>query len=242
MKQGAIGIVGGMGSLAANHFLGRLTAAFPAHKEWDRPRIVLDNRCQMPSRVRALLYNERVEELVEGLSDSISGLANFGCTDIVLCCNTSHVFLPQALPVARRKAQGAAFTVHHILKLLGECLQRDGVRQVSLLATEGTILSRVYEDTLSEYGVTVCCEGESAFSELRFLIEAAKQDLITPEALDRFIALCNRQPCENVVLGCTEFPILYSALGGRVLELTHHIHDPLSATIDRLCQVYGEEE
>ena len=56
--QQTIGIIGGMGSYATLDFFSRLLAAFPAEKEWDRPRILIDNRCTMPSRVRAILYGE----------------------------------------------------------------------------------------------------------------------------------------------------------------------------------------
>ena len=45
-----IGIVGGMGSYATLHFFQKLLEATPAEKEWDRPRIIIDNRCTMPSR------------------------------------------------------------------------------------------------------------------------------------------------------------------------------------------------
>ena len=54
-----IGILGGMGSYATVDLFRRLVDAFPAEKEWDRPRIIIDNNCTMPSRVRAILYNEK---------------------------------------------------------------------------------------------------------------------------------------------------------------------------------------
>ena len=60
-----IGILGGMGSYATLHFFSRILDAFPAEKEWERPRVIIDNRCTMPSRVRAYLYGERKQELVD---------------------------------------------------------------------------------------------------------------------------------------------------------------------------------
>lgn len=59
MEDYVIGIIGGMGSYATIDFFRRLVDAFPAEKEWERPRIIVDNYCTMPSRVRAILYNER---------------------------------------------------------------------------------------------------------------------------------------------------------------------------------------
>lgn len=38
-----IGLVGGMGSIATVDYFRRLIDAFPAQKEWDRPRIIIDN-------------------------------------------------------------------------------------------------------------------------------------------------------------------------------------------------------
>lgn len=92
-----IGVVGGMGSYATLDFFERYLNKFEADKEWDRPRIVIDNRCTMPSRVRAILYNERWDQVVSEISDSIGTLIQAGCDNIILACNTSHVFLPDVL-------------------------------------------------------------------------------------------------------------------------------------------------
>lgn len=229
-----IGIVGGMGSLATADFFQKLVRAFPAQKEWDRPRVIVDNNCLMPSRVRAILYGERRTELVDALGGSIAGLVNLGCTDIVLACNTSHVFWDEALACAQKQCGDKGFTAHHIVRILGESLRQKGVARVSLIATEGTILSGIYENTLSSYGVAVDCEGESAFEELRYLIECVKQDAIDEETVRRFIALLSRQRSDNVVLGCTEFPILRNALGQRERELPVRLYDPLEETLDVL--------
>ncbi len=243
IQQGkdAIGIVGGMGSIATAGFFSALVRAFPADKEWDRPRIVVDNACQMPSRVRALLYGEKSGELVGQLASHMAGLVQLGCTDLLLCCNTSHVFLPQVLPLVDEMTGGKAFHLRHIIRLLGESLQAQSVRQVSLIATEGTLDAGIYPAILTEYGVAVQSVGPQTYPQLRFLIEAAKQNRVRPEVLDRFIALANAQPCPDVVLGCTEFPILRDALGALTRKLTVTLHDPLQAAIAALVAHYTEE-
>ena len=58
-----IGVLGGMGTYATINLFTEYANVFKAVKEWDRPRIIIDNRCTMPSRVRAFLYNEKVDEL-----------------------------------------------------------------------------------------------------------------------------------------------------------------------------------
>lgn len=93
----AVGIVGGMGSYATVDFFRRIVDAFPAQKEWERPRILIDNYCTMPSRVRAVLYNERRDELVEDMSDSVRNLIQAGAEKIIFACNTSHIFIPDVI-------------------------------------------------------------------------------------------------------------------------------------------------
>lgn len=78
MKDLVIGVLGGMGTYATINLFKQYAEVFPAEKEWDRPRIIIDNRCTMPSRVRAFLYHENVDKLVEEMSDSIEGLLKIG--------------------------------------------------------------------------------------------------------------------------------------------------------------------
>ena len=83
-----IGVVGGFGSYATLDFFERLLEAFPAEKEWERPRILIDNYCTLPSRVRGILYNENKEEIIDGLVNSIKNLMGAGATKIIITCNT----------------------------------------------------------------------------------------------------------------------------------------------------------
>lgn len=78
MKDLVIGVLGGMGTYATINLFKQYAEVFPAEKEWDRPRIIIDNRCTMPSRVRAFLYHENVEKLVDEMADSIRGLLRIG--------------------------------------------------------------------------------------------------------------------------------------------------------------------
>lgn len=92
-----IGIMGGFGSYATLDAFGRLLDAFPAAKEWDRPRVIIDNYCTIPSRVRAILYDENVDEVVCKMSESAAMLLRFGCTHIMMACGTAYVFAPRII-------------------------------------------------------------------------------------------------------------------------------------------------
>lgn len=78
MKDLVIGVLGGMGTYATINLFKQYAEVFPAEKEWERPRIIIDNRCTMPSRVRAFLYHENVERLIDEMANSIDGLLKIG--------------------------------------------------------------------------------------------------------------------------------------------------------------------
>ena len=130
-KDYTIGVLGGMGTYATIHLFQQYAEIFEAEKEWDRPRMIIDNRCTMPSRVRAFLYNENVDKLVDEMADSMQRLKDAGCTRIILACNTSHLFLPKVY----EKVPGLEPLVVHIIKgCVGE-LVKDGVKEAYVLGT-----------------------------------------------------------------------------------------------------------
>lgn len=45
MKDLVIGVLGGMGTYATINLFKQYAEVFPAEKEWERPRIIIDNRC-----------------------------------------------------------------------------------------------------------------------------------------------------------------------------------------------------
>ena len=93
-KDLVIGVLGGMGTYATLNLFKIYTKVFPAVKEWERPRIIIDNRCTMPSRVRAYLYNEKTDELIKEMTESMDYLVKAGANKVILACMTSHLFLP----------------------------------------------------------------------------------------------------------------------------------------------------
>ena len=225
-----IGIVGGMGSYATVDFFKRIIDAFPAEKEWERPRVIVDNNCTRPSRVRAILYDENKEKLISELSFSVNNLLNAGATKIILACNTSHCFLENIF----ENVAGSKERILNIVEACAEDICRAERKDVFLLATEGTILSQIYEKTFEKYSIKCIAPGEDTFSLLRDFIEAVKQKNITEDIMYAFTDYINGVKNDSVVLGCTELPILYNACIENGFTFTKQIFDPLEAVIGKL--------
>ena len=230
-----IGIIGGMGSYATVDFFDRIVKAFPAEKEWERPRIVVDNRCNMPSRVRAIIYNERRNELVNSISQSVNMLIKNNVDYIVLACNTSHVFIEDVynnVPESKGK-------IVHIIETCAKEIKNLNIKKVKLYASEGTIQSKIYDDIFTKYNIEIEKTQESEFAEIRKWIEAVKTSNINEETIKSFIEKINSEECKNVVLGCTELPILYNKCKEKI---NTSVFDPLESTIQYLKEKQAQRE
>lgn len=233
MSDFIIGVLGGMGTYATIHLFEQYAEIFPAEKEWERPRIVIDNRCTMPSRVKAFLYNENVNELIEEMTDSMKHLIEIGCNRIILACNTSHLFLPQiytSIPELESR-------VIHIIKNCVDEICVDKIESVLLLASEGTIDSKIYQNELEKRGIKCIAPKPEEYILLRKCIEAVKQNNYTNEVKKIFINLVERY--DSCILGCTELPILYEKYCNEIQ--CENIYDPLRMGLIKLRKEFENE-
>ena len=194
MEKLVIGVLGGMGTYATINMFKQYASVFPAEKEWERPRIVIDNRCTMPSRVRAYLYHEKVDELIDEMSESMKYLVDTGCNKIILACNTSHLFLPkiyEKVPELQEK-------IVNIIDVTVNKIVKDDVKEVFLIGSEGTIDSRIYQDALEKKGIKCLVPTKEEYTLVRELIEAVKQDNYTDNTEQEFLRLINRFDMKDI--------------------------------------------
>lgn len=232
-----IGIVGGMGTYATIAFFKRLADAYIADKEWERPRIIIDNYCTLPSRVRAALYNERRDELVAKLSDSINNLINAGSTRIVLACNTSHIFIPEVCS----KLNIDESKIVNIIDECGKQMSAEGVEAAYILASEGTIESRIYETTMNKYNIVIHNPVEDEYDKIRYYIECVKKNNLSSDVLKDFSSYLNNCNDNDIILGCTELPILYEQCKKNKYDIHKDIYDPLESVINVFVSEYVKE-
>ena len=205
--------------------------AFPARYEWERPRILIDNRCTMPSRVRTILYGECREEFVRQLAESTKNLVGGGSTHVFLACNTSHVFLDEVKALAPE----AAGYIVDMIALLAKDAARKGVKRAFLLASEGTIASGIYQDRFGSEGVKVVPAGVDMQERLRDFIEVVKQNKVDDAAKAKFAQFVCGLGEPSVILGCTELPLLVDG-PDEGMDLL----DPMQAAIDYVARARSE--
>ncbi len=211
-----VGILGGMGSYATVDFFRRIVDAFPAEKEWDRPRILIDNNCIMPSRVRAILYHEQVDSLVAQMERSINWLSDSGADIIMMGCMTAHYFIGQ-MP-----HQEKLVNVTHLVQ---SAMQKE--KEILVLCTEGSKDAGVWDNAL--LNVRRVYPNDVQLTELRRFIEIVKTGHVTEMDRREFANYVNKLPSEAVLLGCTELPILAN---GDLID--KKIYDPIECAIGYL--------
>ena len=202
MKNLTIGVLGGMGTYATINLFNVYADIFKAEKEWERPRIIIDNRCTMPSRVRALLYNEKKEELINEMTESMTNLEKIGATRIILACMTSHLFLKEIY----KKNPNLEDKVLNLVNLCVKIIEKDNIKEIYLLGSEGTIDSNIFQDALKKKNIKCLVPKKDEYKIVRDCIEAVKQNKYTKDVKEKFLDLINRN--KYCILGCSELPIL----------------------------------
>jgi aspartate racemase len=84
-----------------------------------------------------------------------------------------------------------------------------GSKSVCLLATDGTIKSRLFHDALEKIGIEVVTPSDSVQADLMEIIYDIKRgEAVSPEALYSIAAKACGDDIDAVILGCTELCVL----------------------------------
>ena len=223
-----VGIIGGFGAYATLDFYGRLLDSFAVESERDYPNMIIDNVFSMPSRTRALLTGEGQTEIVESIANSMKKMLDYNVECMVMVCGTAHYFVPyvyEKLPVAKDK-------VINILEATGKHLAANNIDKVLILAAEGTLKQKLYSRTLVRYNIACIEPEEQYWEEIRYFIECVKQNKYDNELKDSFLRFLGRYDVDNIILGCTEFPVLLRHIN--MDKGIYNFYDPLTYAIQEM--------
>jgi aspartate racemase len=206
MNDTVIGILGGMGPESTAELLLRITRLTPAAVEQDHFRVVIDSNPKIPNRTEALLSG-RLQPVIDALVDTAANLERAGVSVIGMPCNTAHAFLPDLrdaveVPIVDMVEATAA----RVLQELGEGTV------VGVLATDGTLRTRLYHEALADLGLEAVGPGDPGVQnavmdtletvKLHGVVEAAQAPLA---AAIRDVA---SRGATALIAGCTEVSLI----------------------------------
>jgi len=133
MEKKILGILGGMGTIAAAHFFKVLAERVKAEKDQDYPRIIIDNNPNIPDRTAAI--TGKGESPVDEIVISLKNLESAGAQVIAMPCISAHYYYDE---IAGSIAVPLINMIEETYKVYSEKISG---KIVGLLATTGTVIS-----------------------------------------------------------------------------------------------------
>ncbi len=222
-------ILGGMGTLATESFVHVLNARTPIHSDQDYLNYLLINHATVPDRT-AFILGDSAENPAQVLKEDLVQYTPLKPEFFVLTCNTAHHFYDEL-------ASATEIPLLHMPRLAVQAILKkfSGLNRpirVGVLATEGTIKSKVYENELRVYDeIEVVIPDQTIQKEVTNLIyrDVKENHFLNQELyfsiLDQMIQENN---CDVVLLGCTELSLMQEATKNE----TYPVVDAQSELVD----------
>lgn len=226
-----LGIIGGMGPMASAVFYDMISSKTDASCDQENLDLILLSHAGMPDRTRAILSKDeaQIEEVRSKLLADAMFLQNAGCTAIAVTCNTAHYFV--------NMIEGELdIPFIHLIRETAEAVASEfGAKKVAVLATDGTIEMRLYQDELSKRGVIAFTpKAEVQALVMHEIYECIKSGKPADEEMWKKIEeYVKEEGCEAAVLACTELSVVR-----KELSLGSFYFDPMDIMAERCLDFY----
>lgn len=200
-----IGILGGMGPAATADFYQKIIRATPAKGDQDHLQVLIFSNPWIPDRTAAIRGDgpDPLPALVKSAEVLVRGGADF----LTIPCVTAHHFF-EAL---QRAVQVP------ILHLIGETVtavlnEHPGLRCLGLLATSGTLQSRLFETHFEPRGFRILTPEPAvqaaAVMEAIYAVKQGKPWEQPRRLIREAAAHLRSRGAEAILAGCTEVPLI----------------------------------
>lgn len=194
-----IGIIGGMGPLATVHLFERIVLRTKAQKDQDHIRVLIDSNTNIPDRTKAIIGDG--EDPVKELVNSAKILEKSGADFLIMPCNTAHYFINEI-----KKSVNIPFLnmPEETVKYTYDKYGKDTV--VGIMATDGTIKSKIYENYYSKLGIKTLLPVKTQERIMEFIYDVIKKGNYNA-GTDLLFECANELKelgATTFLLGCTE--------------------------------------
>ncbi|MFC3211935.1 cysteate racemase [Planomicrobium okeanokoites] len=202
MEKKTLGIVGGVGPLATMFIGEMIVRRTKAAKDQDHVNSIITNNTRIPDRT-AFIMGRSDDNPVPVMIDDMAKLSSIGAEIIIIPCNTAHTFYDEL-------QMGSPVPVIHMIRETMKRAAQQGAVKVGVLATTGTVTSKVYQQAANEYGLEPVLPSpeiqEKVMSIIYDNVKAGKN--ADKDTWREIVNHMENQGCDRVVLGCTELSIV----------------------------------
>ncbi|HNX30231.1 MAG TPA: amino acid racemase [Holophaga sp.] len=203
-----VGVVGGVGPAATVNFLDKIVRNTPARTDQEHIKLVVEQNPQIPDRTANLVADGADPTLA--LYAACKKLESADADMIAIPCNTAHAFVERIQPHLRIPIVNMLFeTIQYIQRHHPEA------KEVGLLATDGTVKSRIYQEIAEQHGLHLSTPDEPYQRRVMEAIYGAsgvKSGFTTGKCEEDLRAalehLVRDKGATVAILGCTELPLI----------------------------------
>ena len=217
--------------MASAVFYDMISSNTDASCDQENLNLILLSHAGMPDRTRAILSKDeaQIEEVRSKLLADAIFLQNAGCTAIAVTCNTAHYFVNMI-------EDELDIPFIHLIRETAEAVASEfGAKKVAVLATDGTIETRLYQDELSKRGVIAFTpKAEVQALVMHEIYECIKSGKPADEEIwQKIEEYVKAEGCEAAVLACTELSVVR-----KELSLGSFYFDPMDIMAERCLDFY----
>jgi aspartate racemase len=205
-----VGIIGGMGPLATVDLMKKVISYTPATKDQDHIHIIADSFSQIPDRTTAILG--KGVDPCPYMIESAQRLEKAGADFLVIACNTAHFFFEAV-------KKSVCIPILHMPVETAKYLQENHFKKVGLLATDGTVNTKLYQHSCQNFDIEVMKPDKVIQKEVMEGIYAIKGGKLAKGFLS-LSTVANKlieEGAEAIIAGCTEVPLVLKSSNEMVI-------------------------
>jgi aspartate racemase len=197
-----LGVIGGLGPIATAYFYELVIQMTSAKIDQEHIEMLIYSKPSIPDRTEYIL-GKSTQNPAPAMIEIGKILAGMGADRIAIPCITAHYF-HEVL------SKGIDIPIIHIIKETAMYLKEYGVNRVGIMATDGTINSRLFQSELEYAGIQAVIPSEERQKDVTDLIYKnikANQ----PVEFYRFRSAASelrKNGAEVIILGCTELSLI----------------------------------
>lgn len=200
------GVIGGLGPQTTADFYLRLQELANERKLAFRPpSLTWSVPLPLDLEEQSIIEWTGFDEIAEYLADAAQHLEKGGADFVVMPCNSLHL-------VQQRISDSIGIPFISILDETVKAVTEHGYKKVALLATGQTVHNRLYENPLNEAGVEAVKpspEQQARLSEMVVRLINGRVEEMDKQEFAQVVAGLRRAGAECVLLGCTDFHLVY---------------------------------
>lgn len=197
-----LGVLGGLGPMATAYFLQLVVEMTFAAADQEHIEVLLHSKPRIPDRTRYILGIDAANPVPE-MVDVGKGLVSQGAELIAIPCITAHYFQQElekeiGVPILNAVEETALY------------LKKEGVTKAGILATDGTVESRLFQEEFARHGIECIIPGEAGQKKVMHIIyENVKAGKPVEFSLFESVAgELSSSGAQVILLGCTELSLI----------------------------------